>query len=931
MFTVAGWNWGGVATDLGPTSLASVDPGKNAPLGVLAVQEVRRTALGWSSEQVGKWTLTSYQPEESWRGTGILFDALEFGVMRRIPTQKGTWFRLRHLRTNGEFWIGALYLAPHLNTTDMQGYLIEHMDKLPATTMPVYLSGDSNAALHWGTLEDTLFPFGHESKAKTLIDTLQCYGYALTPPRMSQRYQATSRPSRDDAQGHVIDWIACKHAACSSVTICTNSSKEMGTDHDCLRISTSLKGRTSKPRIVSGPRVMKTQPRLCDHVDQEVLKDMAVKHTARPTTARYRDDGVTKQLFKIAKSSRKADDWKRALRSRKEVYQKWQDERTNQAMNGNWKELKQLRPASNKGWEAGLAEHLQPHDPHQALHAHYQEIFSSGELVQCRSSAPPPAKDITEEELDFALAQGHKGKSVGHDGVSHELLMAIAQLPQGKRQLLDWFNQILHGGQIPPDWLESLMVLLPKTRSPKQAKDTRPISMTCAAEKTFCRILLERTKPFISLTRPWQCAGPRGQTCDYLYAIHKLFEEEREWCKGLCALKIDLRRAFDSVRRDKLLHRLWDLQGDTEEFCIWERLMTGTSCTLRSPWGQTTFATMSGIRQGSIESPAFCGILIEWVLSDIMQDKKWNQAVSTYDDLLVTQVAFMDDLVLWDGTSTEVARRFHDLSEGFKMWGLTISPEKCSLYVSPKHQKPSTVTLDTCTLRAQDFIEVMNVPFKVGANTQELLQRTWQKARDKFWSMRHLLMSNTPIGNRLHVLDRIVGGAILWNSAAFTPEPASLTAINQTLYQFVLWMLKLRKRPGEAWADFRKRGLRQARQLVCNHLRARWSTQWLSRHWGFMGHVARGILLDSPPCSSVLCHHRPLEWWELQQRTTSGLRHSGRFFPKLSDHDKKLNRAAQGLWREKARDRVEWRRRAEQWILQNDVSWTSGQQFAIEW
>ena len=171
---------------------------------------------------------------------------------------------------------------------------------------------------------------------------------------------------------------------------------------------------------------------------------------------------------------------------------------------------------------------------------------------------------------------------------------------------------------------------------------------------------------------------------------------------------------------------------------------------------------------------------------------------------------------------------------------------------------------------------------------------------------------------------------ILWNSSAFTPEHSSLVAINQTLYQFVLWMLRLRKRPGEGWPDFRKRGLRQAPQLVCRNLKERWSTKWLSRFWGFMGHVARGADLIHPPCSSIMQQHRPLCWWQTQQHLSTGKRHSGRFRAKLMETERRLDHAAGGDWRVVARDRVLWKNRADHWIVQNDVPWTSGLQLAIE-
>ena len=223
--------------------------------------------------------------------TGILYDQSCFAVMRRVASCKGTWFRLRHLPSAKELWIGSIYLAPSLTTLDMQGFLIEHLDKLPATTHPVFFSGDTNGEFHWGLQEDELFPFAHGSKGKTLIDTLQCYHFSITPPRKAQRFQATSNPRRDDVQGHIIDWIACKHATCSSVQICSDSCKEIGTDHDCLLLRTAIRGKLSRSRIQSGVRMVTSPPVLQNHIDQEVLKKLAADHTAR---RRLRDSRTTR-------------------------------------------------------------------------------------------------------------------------------------------------------------------------------------------------------------------------------------------------------------------------------------------------------------------------------------------------------------------------------------------------------------------------------------------------------------------------------------------------------------------------------------------------------------------------------------------------------------------------------------------------------------
>ena len=160
---------------------------------------------------------------------------------------------------------------------------------------------------------------------------------------------------------------------------------------------------------------MKDDPVLQDRLDQKTLSQLASAHTKRPTIARYRDNNVTKEYFRIARRTRTAYTWKRALRSRQEGYKAWREQRVAEAMEGNWQALRQRRPPTNSGWESELAENLHPQDLHEALHSHYEGIFGTGDEIIQRSVNPPASPDITEDELVFALQRGRKQRSVGHD------------------------------------------------------------------------------------------------------------------------------------------------------------------------------------------------------------------------------------------------------------------------------------------------------------------------------------------------------------------------------------------------------------------------------------------------------------------------------------------------------------------------------------
>ena len=204
-------------------------------------------------------------------------------------------------------------------------------------------------------------------------------------------------------------------------------------------------------------------------------------------------------------------------------------------------------------WEHHLAN--ANHDPHKVIHEHLQGIYSSEETVK---ETPPelPFEEITMDELRYAVHLGKNNVSVSHDGASRELLVGIMQSTGGPEAMLIWFNNLLRTGALPENWYRSLMVVLPKTALPTLPKELRPISMSSAISKTFCRLVLGRSKRHI---RPWGHASARAPPTN-------------SWKAGFSRLryylKVDLEKAFDLVSRPALLEFLESKLGRSHELRI---------------------------------------------------------------------------------------------------------------------------------------------------------------------------------------------------------------------------------------------------------------------------------------------------------------------------------------------------------------------------
>ena len=141
------------------------------------------------------------------------------------------------------------------------------------------------------------------------------------------------------------------------------------------------------------------------------------------------------------------------------------------------------------------------------------------------------------------------------------------------------------------------MVLLPKQQHPTAVKLVRPICIGSSASKLFARMLLARTSQALQYAGSAQCMGEGRQAADYVFSIARLMQLDHEWRSGLCFMKIDVEKAFDSLNRRALLSRLTQKLGVNSVSRCWWTMFEETDALLSTVWGESVVDMYTGIRK----------------------------------------------------------------------------------------------------------------------------------------------------------------------------------------------------------------------------------------------------------------------------------------------------------------------------------------------
>ncbi|KAJ6978456.1 hypothetical protein NC653_026763 [Populus alba x Populus x berolinensis] len=423
---------------------------------------------------------------------------------------------------------------------------------------------------------------------------------------------------------------------------------------------------------------------------------------------------------------------------------------------------------------------------HPTLNTDITDIFPNTITEESKAAALTP---ITDDDIKAALFSIPDSKAPGPDG--YNALFYKTSWDIIRDDFLNAVRFFFSSNSLPHCVNATRVTLMPKTEHPVSLNDYRPISCCNVIYKCISKLLVIRLKAaLVDVIGSSQSAFLPGRNISDAILLTQELLHNYHHQKGpaRCTLKVDLKKAFDTVSLDFIIAGLKAI-GLPQDMTRWITTCITTVYYSINVNGEMHgfFHGTRGIRQGDPLSPYLFVLAMEGLSSII--NKSIQSSSFKYHwrckPTKLTHICFADDLMLFchaDPNSIMILKnsldRFSTLS------GLAINLAKSSLYLSGISSSLRNEITEQLGIQEKTLpVRYLGVPLLSSRLTYTdclpLLERI--TARIKLWTS-----SSLTYAGRLQLIKSVLFSIQVYWSSIFILPCATIKKIESTLAAF-LW------------------------------------------------------------------------------------------------------------------------------------------------
>ncbi|KAI0510916.1 hypothetical protein KFK09_011527 [Dendrobium nobile] len=274
-------------------------------------------------------------------------------------------------------------------------------------------------------------------------------------------------------------------------------------------------------------------------------------------------------------------------------------------------------------------------------------------------------------ELQNSVFQQGNNKSPRLDGVTYSFYKSYWSIVG--ETLWKAVNSFFKSYHMHKEWKKTLIVLIPKIKSPLTPSNCRPISLCQTNYKIVATMLVNRLKKIISkLISEEQVEFVHGRSiADHCLLAQEVFHKFKisKNKKGLVAIKLDMEQAYDSMSWTSLWYVLeWYGFPIVFSKLLMECVVDVSFSIIINGKNSSWIDAHSGFHQGCPLSPYLFILCAQLLSNSIMQrGQKLGIQISPRGPV-VTHLLYADDVLIFSNANVELAKKLKNIVEDFCRW-----------------------------------------------------------------------------------------------------------------------------------------------------------------------------------------------------------------------------------------------------------------------